>query len=51
MLFGGLCEVDDEVVRVGGKKPVRWRVVSGFNGGGGSLGGKREYGGGFVDRV
>ena len=33
-LFGGLCEVEDEVVRVGSKLRVRWMVVSGFGGGG-----------------
>ena len=27
MGFGVLCEVEDEVVRVGSKKPVRWMVV------------------------
>lgn len=27
MLFGGLCEVEDEVVRVGSKLRVRWMVV------------------------
>ena len=46
MLFGGLCEVEDEVVRVGSKLRVRWRVVSGFSGGMEKEG--KEIRGGFV---
>ena len=44
MGFGVLCEVEDEVVRVGSKKPVRWRVVYGFSGGGMEKEGKGNTG-------